>query len=89
MTEWDLMTEIAKASNKGDQQKLSDIIINNDLNSNPRASMMAISGIEVTLKNISKYIDASKKLISLPAPQSFREALRQDVIKQIIDDNNL
>lgn len=86
MTEWDLMRELAKAGNTNDHEKLSNIILNNDFVDKCQAITIAISSFEVTKENISKNMEAAKKLTLLPQPKSFRESLRQELIKEIIDE---
>ena len=78
MEEWDLMSEMAKASNQGDQVTLSELILNNDLEG--QAITMAISEFKLTPKNIELHIEAANKLANLTSPETLRESKRQAML---------
>ena len=84
MTEWDLMTELSIASNKADNEKLSSLILDNDFTSKAQAVKIAISCFQITKENVSKHMQAAKKLVLLPTPKSFRESFRQDLLRELV-----
>jgi hypothetical protein len=87
MTEWELMTEIAKANNQGNNVRLAELILDNDFTDKSQAATIAISSFQLTKENAITYQDAARKLAELPEPKAFRESLRQDVLKGIIDES--
>ena len=82
------MTEIAKVNNQGDDGRLSELILNNDFTDKLQATIIAISSFQITKENVSTYQDAANKLVGLPEPESFRESLRQELLKNLIDETN-
>lgn len=79
-TEWDLMRDIAHASNNGKQDVLAEIITTNCFMGMKNAVTIAISSFELTDENIKKYSDAAIKLAKLKEPEPFREALRHSLL---------
>jgi len=84
MNELDLMKEIATASNQGDQQKLSKIIMDNDFEGKNMAVTIAISGFNLTEENVHKNIEAAKKLANLDEPSEFRESMRHSILNEML-----
>jgi hypothetical protein len=85
MTEWDLMIKIAKANNTGDGETLAALISEHDFAGKERATTLALSGFAITKDNVRRHQSAAKKLVSLPAPKAMREALRQELLKGLIE----
>jgi hypothetical protein len=78
------MTEIAKAKNQGDDDKLASIIVDNDLSEKGQATIMAISAFQITKENVTKFHEAAMKLAELPEPCTFRESIRHWILKEIV-----
>lgn len=79
-TEWDLMKEIAHASNNGKQDKLAEIIINNCFMGMKNAVDFAVSSFKLTDENINLHSEAAIKLAKLKKPEAFRAGLRHALL---------
>ncbi len=88
MSEWDLMKQIAEASNNGNQRKLSRIIMAYDFSAMPQAITMLFNCFELTEENIKTNLGAAKKLVELPEPEAFRELLRQEMLRELLAKKN-
>lgn len=84
MSEWDLMKQIAEASNNGNQRKLARIIMAYDFSAMPQAITMLFNCFELTEENIKTNLGAAKKLVELPEPEAFRESLRQEMLRELL-----
>ena len=78
--EWDLMKDLANASNNGRQDELAEIINSNCLAGMERAATIAVGGFELTDENIKLHSKAAIKLAKLKEPDSFREGLRHGLL---------
>lgn len=86
MSEWDLMTEIAKANNSGNDQYLATLILDNDFTGMNRAVTMLVSSFQLTKENVSSNIEAAKKLVGLDSPKALRESLRHSMLVELIQE---
>lgn len=84
MTEWEFMTEIAKANNNGDDERMSQLILENDFQDMKQAITMLFSCFQLTKENIKTHISAAKKLSKFDAPESYRESIRHSMLSELI-----
>jgi len=82
--EWDLMGQIADASNSGNQRQLSKIIMDHDFSDMHEAITMLFSCFELTKENVKTNLSAAKKLTKLPQPEAFRESLRKQILIELL-----
>lgn len=83
MSEWDLMKQIAEASNNGNQRQLARIIVS-DFSATPQVITMLFSCFQLTKENVKTNLSAAKKLAKLPEPETFRESLRQEMLRELL-----
>ncbi len=83
MTDWELMTEIAKANNGGDRKALSELLLANELKGAGVVNI-AISSFELTKENVSLYLAAAKKLANAVPPDDFRAGFRHCLLVEMI-----
>lgn len=85
MREWDLTKAIVEASNNNDQDKLAQLIIDNDFTNFVQPVSVAISCFIITKDNVRKNIEAAKKLADFPEPNDFSIWIRQAMIIDTIN----
>jgi hypothetical protein len=84
MTSWELMTEMAKASNQGDQTTLSNLIVKNDIEGQPAVLSLALNAFKLTKNNVSENLEAAKKLANADPNEYFRTDFRQKYLIKTI-----
>lgn len=83
MNEWDLMRQLADASNSGDQAALSEILTAADLTGWPRAQDIALNGFLLTDENLARHPEAAKRLAALPVHKQWglRATMRHGLLR--------
>lgn len=86
-TEWELLTEVANASNTGEESKLYQIITCNDFSNKPMATSAALFAIELIPESVERNKNALLQFANnvQGVSKDVREAMRYEMLKSLLD----
>lgn len=88
-SEWDLLTAICQANNKGNQERLHQVLVNNDFTNKQRALHAAMTAISLTKDNVAAYKESLCQFVGKINDDinlDFGSAVRLEMLREMLND---